>query len=261
MTGRRLVAARLAAVLVLVAAWQTVVWSGLLSRDLLPPPADVVVALVTTLGTGTTWSALLATLVGAAAGLGIAVMIGVPLGLVIGVRPGLDRCTRLLVDVGRSFPVVALLPVMILLLGASLRMKIVVVVLACVWPILVQALSGVRRMDRVVVDTVRSYGLPAHLRFRRVVLPTAGPYLATGLRIAAATAVLVSVGVEVLTQTSGLGYEINLAQQGGYPAGGLAVVLVAGAVGLAINTGLVALERRTLRWHAPHRTATVGRRV
>jgi ABC-type nitrate/sulfonate/bicarbonate transport system permease component len=236
-------------VLVLLGLWALAVGAEVLDRQLLPPPVEVAEALAERLGSGELWSALLSTLRGAVTGLALAALVGVPLGVVIGMSTRLDRATRLLVDLGRSFPVIALLPVMVLILGASERMKVVVVFLGCVWPILVQSLYGARRLEPVIADTVRAYRTPHHLRFLKVALPSATPYVATGIRVAAAGAVLISVAVEVLSQTPGLGRQIALAQQGGSGAVSVAYVFCAGVLGLTINSVLVAVESRFLGWH------------
>lgn len=228
--------------------WWLATATGLVAPTVIPPVTDVGAQLAESSQTTRLWTAALTTVASAAAGLGLAIAAGIPLGLVIGAHPHVDRMTRFLVDLGRSFPVIALLPVMILLLGATPRMKLVVVFLACVWPILIQSLYGARRLDPVIVDTVRSYRIPRMLRFRRVVLPSAGPFIATGIRVAAAGAVLVSVGVEVLSQTPGLGRQITLAQRGGASATALVYVLYAGLLGLLLNSGLWACEQRLLRW-------------
>jgi NitT/TauT family transport system permease protein len=117
-------------------------------------------------------------------GLLIAAILGIPLGILIGMFASIDRSTRILVDFGRSFPVIALLPILALLFGATSLMKIVAISIACFFPILIQSIYGARRLEPTIVDTIRSYRIPAHLRFFKVLLPASGPYIATGLRIA-----------------------------------------------------------------------------
>lgn len=250
--------AQLAAVAALLGLWTLAVRAEVLDGQLLPPPVDVVQALGEAAGSGDLWAALLSTLRSAVAGLALATVVGVPLGVGIGMSGRLERTTRILLDLGRSFPVIALLPVMILIMGANDQMKVAVVFTGCVFPIIVQALYGARRIEPVIADTVRAYRTPRHLQFLKVVLPSAAPYVATGIRVATAGAVLISVAVEVLSQTAGLGRQITLAQQGGSSAVSLAYVFCAGMLGLLINSALAAAETRLLAWH--HRKPAAARR-
>jgi ABC-type nitrate/sulfonate/bicarbonate transport system permease component len=165
-----------------------------------------------------------------------------------GTSPRTERATRLLIDVGRSFPVIALLPVVILVLGATTQMKVTLIFIACVFPLVLQTTNGARRLEATLLSTVRSYRLPWQLRFRKVLLPQAAPFIATGLRIAITTAVLVAVGTEVLTQTQGLGRRITLAQSAGETALGYAYIFYAALLGVVINALANSMERRLIRW-------------
>jgi NitT/TauT family transport system permease protein len=212
-----------------------------------------VAALVSSIGAALTsatfWSALAQTMTAAVSGWLIAVVVGTVLGLLIGSVRALDRSTSILIDFGRSFPVLALMPVVIMLLGATAQMETVVVALSCLWPVLVQTIYGARRMESAVVDTVRIFQIPAVLRFRRVLLPSATPFIATGVRISASISILVAVGVEVLSQAPGIGRQITLAQQAQRWDSAFAYLFFAGLVGWSIASLLNFAEGRILKWN------------
>lgn len=239
---------QLTTALIVVALWTLVYTSGMLGRELVPPPWDVAREFAGLAVSSSFWTALATTVSNAAIGLLAGIVVGVPLGLLLGISQAAYRSAQFLIDLGRSFPVIALLPVMVLLLGATSQMEIVVVFSGVVWPILVQTIYGARRIDAVIADTVRSYRIPPLLRFVKVVLPNAAPFAATGIRIAASTSILIAVGVEVLTLTPGMGGNLARAQTDGAPALALAYVFYAGLVGLALNKILWAVEGRALAW-------------
>jgi NitT/TauT family transport system permease protein len=239
---------RVLAVLLLLAMWQVVIWSGSMP-SMTPGVLEIGSAVLSTLIAPVFWAALGKTLLAALAGWAIASVVGIVLGLFIGSVRYLDRSTSILIDFGRSFPVLALMPVVIMLLGSSTRMEIVVVGLSCLWPVLVQTIYGARRQEAAVIDTVKVFRIPRSLWFRRVLLPGALPFVATGVRISAAIAILVAVGVEVISQTPGIGRNITLAQQAQNWDVAFAYLFFAGLVGWAIAWTLQSVEARLLKWN------------
>lgn len=244
----KLLLRRLLAVAVLLAAWQGAILAGILP-SMTPSPVAVISEIGQALISEIFWGALGQTVAAALTGWVIAAALGVLLGLIVGSFPPVDRATSVLIDFGRSFPVIALMPVVIMFLGANIRMEIVIVALSCLWPVLVQTIYGSRRMESAVADTIRVFRIPPLLRFRRVLLPAATPFIATGVRIAASISILVAVGVEVLSQTPGLGRQITLAQEIQRWDVAFAYLFFAGLLGWALAAGLAAAERGLLKWN------------
>lgn len=234
----------------IIAVWWAAAHFRWLSAEILPTPDSVVRGLVYLVGTPTFWLAVLHTLSSAVIGLVLAILVAVPIGLVLGLAPKIEFTTRFLVDLGRSFPVIALLPVMILLLGATAQMEITVIFIGVFWKILMQTIYGSRRMDPVVRDTTRSYQVNTRLRFLKVLLPSAAPYIATGIRVSASLAILLAIGVEMLGRTPGMGLRLSQAQIDGRPDLAFGYVVVAGLMGVTINFLLMKLEERVLVWNA-----------
>ncbi len=230
-------------------AWRGLFALQVLDDALLPDPIDVAVTLGQLLVDPLAWQAAFLTIIGAVLGVLIGTAFGVPIGLLIGRVQWLYLSTRFIVDFGRSFPVVALLPVMILLMGAEFDMKLAVVSLASFWPIVVQTSYGSRRLDSVISDTARSYRIPRTQRLLRIILPTALPYISTGIRISLALAIVGSIAVEVLARVPGIGSEIAKAQLDGAAALAFAWIAIAGCIGMALNAGSVAVDKRLLQWH------------
>jgi NitT/TauT family transport system permease protein len=250
----RILLLQVSAVLAVLALWALIGAAGLVSATALPGPAAVAARFPELAGSGEYWQAVSDTLRGAVTGFGAAVVIGVPLGLVTGTYAAAEQSSRLLVDILRSFPVIALLPVFLLVLGSTPSMKATVVFIACVFPVFLQAQYGARGVPPTIRETAVSYRIPRLLRFRRVVLPSATPSIMTGLRLAATTSVLVAIGVEVLTTLPGIGHMVVQDQQGGASAEAYAYILTAGAIGYSINLLSQLAESRLLRWRPPAHT-------
>ncbi len=233
----------------MVALWWLCNATGLIETSILPPVPEVATQFIAVLERPDFRNGLLATVLDAFRGLACAAAIAVPIGVLIGMFPPLERATRVIVDFGRSFPVIALLPILVLVFGATSLMKIVAISIACFFPILLQTIYGARRLEPTIVDTIRGYRIPGRLRFLKVLLPAAGPYIATGMRIASTVAILVSVGVEIVSLAPGIGREISLSRSYNETATAFAYIVYAGLLGVALTVLWDLLEARLLGWH------------
>jgi ABC-type nitrate/sulfonate/bicarbonate transport system permease component len=220
-----------------------------LRESVLPPLSAILSALATEMGTATFWNAVGDTLLQWALGLGIAVVAGVGLGVIIGSVGWLRRGTASLIEFLRPIPSVALVPLAVLLFGTQLRSALLLIVYASFWQVLVQTLYGVADVDPIAEQTARSYGLGRWARVRYVLWPTALPYVATGVRLAASVALILAITAELVIGSPGLGQQITAAQGGGATALTYGLILVTGILGLIVNVGVRSLERRVLAWH------------
>lgn len=223
--------------------------TGLVSPDYLPPTSRIAGALAGELADAAFWTALGDTLTGWSVGLLIATVLGVAAGTVISGVPHLRRATASTVEFLRPIPSVALIPLAVLLYGTDLRSTLLLVVYAAFWQILVQVLYGAQDVDPVADETARSYGLSARARIRHVVWPTALPYVMTGVRLAASVALILAVTAELVIGSPGLGARIAVAQTSQAVPEMYALVVVTGLLGLVVNVGARAVERRALAWH------------
>jgi ABC-type nitrate/sulfonate/bicarbonate transport system permease component len=223
--------------------------SGLVPERYLPPTSRIAGALADELGQASFWRALGDTLEGWAIGLAVAVAAGVGLGLLIGSVPALRAATASTIEFLRPIPSVALIPLAVLLFGTDLRSKLLLVVYASFWQVLVQVLSGTQDVDPVAMDTAHSYRLGRWARVRHVVWPTTLSYAVTGFRLAAAVALVLAITAELIIGSPGLGKEIAVAQTSGAVPAMYALVVVAGLLGVGVNLAARALERRVLAWH------------
>jgi ABC-type nitrate/sulfonate/bicarbonate transport system permease component len=222
---------------------------GLVNDDYLPPASRIAAALGDEAATAGFWRAVGDTLTGWAAGLAVAVIAGVLLGIGIGAVPVLRALTASTVEFLRPIPSVALIPVAVLLYGTDLGSTLLLVVYASFWQVLVQVLYGVADVDPVADETARSFRFSTWARIRHVLWPTALPYVFTGVRLAASVALVLAITAELVIGAPGLGQQIAVAQTSGAVPTMYALIAVTGALGVAINLAARAVERRTLRWH------------
>ncbi|WP_369173931.1 ABC transporter permease [Streptomyces sp. R28] len=222
---------------------------GLVKEAYFPPASRIAEALADEVSDFAFWSALGDTLTGWALGLAIAVCAGVVAGVVISVVPYLREATASTIEFLRPIPSVALIPLAVLLYGTELKSVLLLVVYASFWQVLIQTLYGVQDVDPVAEETARSYGLGTWARVRHVLWPTALPYVMTGVRLAAAVALVLAITAELVIGAPGLGRQIAVAQTSQAVPQMYALIVVAGLLGLLINVGARTVERRALAWH------------
>ncbi|HEY0000241.1 MAG TPA: ABC transporter permease [Actinoplanes sp.] len=223
--------------------------SGLVDSRFLPPFSSMVSELAHQLTVGEFWAALGGTLRGWALGLAVAMIAGIVAGVLIGSIPFLRAVTASTIEFLRPIPSVALIPLVVLIYGSRPQSALVLVVYAAFWQVLVQVLYGVADVDPVVRDTARSYRFSRSTIIRKVLWPTALPYIVTGFRLAASVALILQITAELIIGVPGLGRSIGVAQSSGAVTETYALVIVVGLLGVAVNASARAVERRVLRWH------------
>jgi len=150
----------------------------------------------------------------------------------------------------RPIPSVALIPLGILLWGQGFSMKVILVAYAATWPILFNAVYGVHDVDPIAVQTARCFGLKQSAILRRICLPSAAPFIFTGIRISASIGLIVVIGAELLASAdSGIGsYILFVSSNGGQMDSVLAGAAIAGIIGAIINSALGLIDRRVFGW-------------
>jgi NitT/TauT family transport system permease protein len=233
---------------VLALVWEVAPRLGLVDAYFIPPLHVVLQEWASMAASGELWTHVQASLVRSAVGFGLAIAIAIPLGAAIAwYRPVRELFTPVL-EIFRNTAALALLPVFILLLGIGETSKIAIVLYACFFPILLSTITGVATVDPQLLRSARVLGLSPITTFRKVVFPAAIPTIFTGVRISGAAAILVLIAAEMIGATAGLGFLINYAQFNFLIPKMYAAIITTTLVGVTVNYGLVALERRFSRW-------------
>lgn len=238
-----------AGVLAFLAVWQLLPTIGVVNALYVPPASEVISALGRMVGDLHYWRTIGNTLITWGLGLGIAGVLALVLGTIVGLVPWLRRSTRSTVEFLRPIPSVAIIPLAILMFGLNRDATLVIVVFATFWQIFIQVLYGVADVDPVARDTQRSFGIPARSRFVHLVLPSALPYIMTGIRLGATVALILTVTGELIIGNDGIGRLLTQRATAADYAGVYALVVTAGLLALIINLVVRAVERRALGWH------------
>jgi ABC-type nitrate/sulfonate/bicarbonate transport system permease component len=228
--------------------------TGALASGSFPPVTDTLSTLWGELGTVRLWEAIGQTLQAWALGLGIAAGLAIPIGVTVGSSNLLYRSVRGIIEFLRPIPSVALIPLAILIYGQGLESTVFLAAFASFWVVLIQTLYGVQDVDPVASDTARSFGLNRAQRLFRVSLPSAFPYIATGIRLASTVSLVLAVTAELVIGSPGLGRSIEIARSSGNVRLMYALTVVTGLLGWFLNGLSSRVERRALHWHPSQRS-------
>lgn len=179
----------------------------------------------------------------------ISVVLGIGFGIVIGLTKRLAEVLDPYLDFLRSLPNVVFVPVIVLVLGIGALPKIFLIVIACIWPVLLNTVEGVRQISPAIFEANRAYRIPRMLMVRKVVLPGALPQIAVGLRLGITVGLVMLVVSEMYGSARGVGYFILDSSQRFRLADAWAGTIVVGVIGWAITAVYAFAERRVLRWH------------
>ncbi len=237
-----------------LAAWEVISRTELIPQRDLPAMSTSFDALSTLMKDGGFWADYLETIRAWAIGLALATMLAVPIGIVLGSSDFLGSAFRVPIEFLRPIPSAALIPLLFLTLGSTLESEVFLATFGAFWPLLVQTIYGVRDVDPVTIDTGRSFRLGRFEHLYRITLPSAVPYIWTGLRISSTVALILAFTAELFMGTGGLGQRMNVAESFGLTDQVYALALAIGFLGIGIHLALSALERRVLRWHPSQRS-------
>jgi ABC-type nitrate/sulfonate/bicarbonate transport system permease component len=233
---------------VLLGAWE---WFG---RDINPVfgsyPSAIAAAAWQLARSGQLASALAESLQPFVLGYVLALVIGVPLGLVIGRFRTIEAAFGIFVTAGYAMPLVALVPLLVLWLGLGFKVKVAVVLLMSVFPICINTWLGVAAVPKSLIEVGKSFVAPDSVILRRIILPATVPYIMAGARLAVGRAVVAMVIAEFFTAISGLG-AIIINSANNFDTATMfvpIVILMVLAVGLTYLIG--AVERKVAPWQA-----------
>jgi ABC-type nitrate/sulfonate/bicarbonate transport system permease component len=183
------------------------------------------------------------------AGWGLAALLGISLGALIGHSRRLADLLDPSLQFLRAIPGPALVPVFILLLGTESTMRIILIAFGSVWPVLLNTIEGTRTVDPVQLDTAAAFRLPRRARLWRIMLPAAMPKIFAGLRISLALAVILMVVSELIASTNGIGYRIQNSQIMFLLTDMWCGIVLLALIGYALNRLFLKVEHHALAWH------------
>ncbi|HUQ17419.1 MAG TPA: ABC transporter permease [Candidatus Saccharimonadales bacterium] len=228
--------------------WEVASGTGLIRRSLLSAPSLIWKAAVTDFGSGAIWPHIATSLNEFGLGFLLALVIGIPLGLLIGMFRRVDYFASVLLSGIYATPKVALVPLIILVAGIGLEAKLIVVFLLTIFAVVVSTVSGVHSVAQRHLDLTRSFGASRWLVFRSVVLPSTFPFILTGVRIGAGRALVGVVTAEFLSANEGVGYYISLYGTFLDTSRVMLGIVLLGVFGVAIGEIVRLIEKRFEVW-------------
>jgi ABC-type nitrate/sulfonate/bicarbonate transport system permease component len=214
----------------------------------LPPVSHIFSALGQLCASGEVAGHVMSTLSRFLQGYGIAALIAVSSGILLGYFRFAYGLLEMLIEFLRPMPSVAIIPVAVLALGIGDHMIVAVTVYASLWPILINTIDGVRHIEPTLIDTARTFRLSRRLILSRVILPAASPHIMTGLRISLSIALILVTTAEMIAGSRGLGFFILDQERSFNSANMYAGIIVVAALGYGLNRLFLLLEGMALRW-------------
>ncbi len=178
----------------------------------------------------------------------IAAVIAIPHGILIALSRSIEDISNPIVELFRPIPAAALIPVAILWLGIGNASKILIIAFACYFPILLNTISGVRHVDLTHINVAKLFEASHKQIVTKIVLPTATPFIITGLRLSLAVSLILLIITEMIGARSGLGFLILDAEYAFQTEKMFAGIFTIGMIGFILNEIMLALERRTTKW-------------
>ncbi|OYX98335.1 MAG: hypothetical protein B7Y78_01195, partial [Caulobacter sp. 35-67-4] len=173
----------------------------------------------------------------------LAIVVGIPIGLVLGRSRVAEAAFGIYITAGYAMPLVALVPLLMLWLGLGFASKFVLVLMVAVFPVVVTTEAGLRAADKPLIEAARSFNATKWQIFTTVTFPYALPFIVSGVRVAWARALVGIVVAEFFGSFAGFGFAILSASQTFDTARVLGYVFVLGAMGLIGSVSFAALER------------------
>jgi ABC-type nitrate/sulfonate/bicarbonate transport system permease component len=221
-----------------------------------PPPTTIFAAMWTGLLNGDISSQIGTTLGVYFRALAIGSTLAITIGILMGTYRPVYNAFKVIVEFMRPVPSVAMIPLAILFFGLGATMRIVVITYAVFWPLLINTIYGVRAIDPQALDVARNFGITGAEALRRVTLPSAVATIATGFRISASIALIVTVTTELVAGNSGIGFFISQMEQANRLPPMYAAIILTGIMGYMLNALYFTLEHKIVFWTPAAREQT-----
>jgi ABC-type nitrate/sulfonate/bicarbonate transport system permease component len=218
-------------------------------------PSAIAVAFVDLARSGKLLTALSQSLQPFVVGYGLAIIAGVPIGLIIGRYRTMEAAFGIYVTAGYAMPLVALVPLLVLWLGLGFAVKVAIVFLMSLFPICINTWLGVVAVPKTLIEVGKSFVAPNHVILRRIILPATLPYIMAGIRLAVGRAVVAMVIAEFFTAISGLGAIIINSANNFDTATMFVPIILLMVMAIGLNSLIGVVER----WVAPWQAEIAGR--
>ncbi|MDR1885580.1 MAG: ABC transporter permease, partial [Synergistaceae bacterium] len=235
-------------IIVFLLLWEVCSRFGIIDSIFIPPVSKICAEFWKLLKSGelgyhtsiSLWRALM--------GLGLGIAVAVPLGLLVGQIPIVERFLDPILQTFRQTSTLALMPVFILLLGLGETSKVAMIFWGVSWPILLSTISGVKSVDPLFIKAAKSMNESMIGIFRKIILPASLPHIFTGIRLGATSSIMLLIVAEMVGASSGLGFLIHDFEVKYEIPKMFAVIALFSILGLSLNYILVVAEKKIIKW-------------
>lgn len=228
--------------------WEIATRAQILNPFYFPPFSQIIAKGVELFVNGTIWQHLVFSLTNFSVGFIVATAVGVVIGVPLGWYRNLSRTVDPLLSGIYATPLIALLPLIIMLFGLGAISKIIMTFLAAIFPVVINTMAGIANTDSRLITMSRSFGASDRTIFLKVSVPGSLPYIVAGMRVALGRALVYIVVAEQYGAAMGLGYLSSLAAQRFQMAAMFVPIVIIACLGTALTELLKVAERRLERW-------------
>jgi ABC-type nitrate/sulfonate/bicarbonate transport system permease component len=235
-------------VLVLLAAWQICAVTGVVDVHISSDPSQVAREEITLFGNGTIWGPIGNTAAEVGWALAIIIVVGIPLGIILGRITPLRQMTEPIVSILNSVPYVLFLPLIIFWFGLGETARVLVVVWAGILPLIINTTAGVRNINVDYLRVGRVFSVSRLRFFASILLPATMPFILTGVRLAVARALVAAIVVEFFLSSNGLGYFVQNETSNFQMSAAMAGIVVMAVAALLLTRLIGVIEKRVISW-------------
>jgi sulfonate transport system permease protein len=235
--------------------WEQLSSLRIINPAILPPPSRIFEAFKSLALNGQIARHLRASVFRVLWGFMMGSVLGLVAGIIVGISHKIDRATILIISVLRPIPMIAMIPIFILLLGIDEASKIAVITMGAFWPVFMNTLYGIKNMDKKLLELAYALKKSRWYTLTRVVMPSALPPIFVGIRLGAGSAWACVVAAEMIAASSGLGFLVMFSREVSQTSVMFMGVLLIGLLGLFIDFIIQRIERQVLYWNYPQKKA------
>lgn len=239
----------IAAPLIIIAIWQISCDTGKIKEALLPSFYKTILTAVNMVKSGKLQGHVFVSLARVIKGYALGAVLGIAFGILMGFSPFFNRFLGSIVGVLRPIPMIAWVPLLILWEGIGEGTKITVIALGTFWSVLLNTIHGIQSVDPKLLEVAKTLKKDRKTTIFRVIFPSALPTIFTGLRLGIGMAWASVVAAETLAASKGVGFMITYSRQLAKPAEVLVGVFTIGLIGYLIDTIIMHLQKRLIRWN------------
>lgn len=235
-------------IIFIIVLWEIIPRAGIIDIAFLSPPSQVLAAFGNLYKNGVLFEHLFISLKRALSGFVAAIVVGIFFGLFVGYFKKIEGLLDSTFQTFRQISAFALFPVFIIFFGIGEFSKDLIIFWAAIWSILLNTISGVQNVDKLLINSAKSMGASQSFIFRKIILPAAAPEIFTGIRLGGSHCIMALVAAEMIGAHSGIGYLVMYSQETFKIPEMYAAIVGLAILGLGLNYLLQYLERSVTSW-------------